>query len=85
MDETTKQARIMGEMRDDVLAAIGACAERHEGKLENATFLGAISWVLADMMLAANVEADEAFLDRMRRTVEKVRPLHDMEIKESVH
>jgi len=85
MTDNTKQARIMGEMRDAIIEAIGACAEKHRGGLEDATFLGALNWVLADFMIAADIPPDAAYLDRLSRTIEMVRFMHDEEIKDSVH
>mgnify|MGYP003334045158 CR=1 FL=1 len=85
MEYDKKQARIMSEMRDAILAAIGECASRHEGRKENATFMGAISWVLADFMIAADIQPDAAFLDRLDRTIAMARTLHDRDANDSVH
>ena len=85
MSDHKEQARIMGEMRDAILEAIGACAEKHRGGLEDATFLGAVNWVLADFMIAADMAPDDAYLARLSKTIEMVRLTHDMEINESIH
>jgi hypothetical protein len=85
MTDHTKQSRIMGEMRNAILDAIGACAEKHHGGLEDATFLGALNWVLADFMIAADIPPDDAYLARLNKTIEMVRLTHDMEVNESIH
>ncbi len=85
MEDDKKQARIMQEMRAAILEAIGACAEKHHGNLEDATFLGALNWVLADFMIAADIPPDAAYLERLNKTIDAVRILHYVEIKESVH
>ncbi len=87
MDETTKQAVIMREIREAILDAIGACTEKHRatGGIRDASYLGAVSWVLADFMIAADIQPDDAFLSRLNQTVEVVRMKNALEWQESIH
>jgi hypothetical protein len=85
MDDNLKQARIMGEMRDDLLEVIGKYAENHRGVIDDATYMGAVNWLLADLMIATNTPPDDAFLSRLSRTIELVRMKNALESQESIH
>ena len=87
MSDHKEQARIMSEMREAILEAVGACAEKHRatGGIRDASFLGAFSWVLADFMIAADIPPDDAFLSRLNQTIEVVRMKNALESQESIH
>lgn len=85
MDDNTKQARIMGELRNDLLQVLRKYGKKHRGVLDDATYMGAVNWLLADLMIATETLPDESYLARLSTTIELVRMKNALDAKESTH
>ena len=85
MEDDKEQSRIMGELYNDLLNVLREYGDKHRGALNDATYMGAVNWLLADLMIATNTAPDEEYLDRLSRTIELVRTKNALAAQESIH